>query len=803
MRYQSGSTLAAAGLAILCLPPLHAQPSPALSTAAALNRYCATCHNAKVKVAGLVINPTDAANPGSNAALWEKVIRKLRTAEMPPAGAPRPDPATYDAMASFLESEVDRTAAARPNPGKLPLLHRLSRTEYQNAIRDLLGLDAMPKELDYSLLLPPDNAGSGFDNLADLLFVSPSAMERYMDAAEKISRLAVGDASAPVMVNIYNLADEHPQNTHVDDLPFGTRGGAAIRSTFPLDGEYLIKVELAAATAHDPEQLEITVDGERAGLAGIEPRQPANKGTRAGRGPDSPKSRGPAPKPIEFRVPVKAGPRSIGVSFIERNEVRDEETLRPRMRSRGPLLAIATITISGPFRTSGPGDTPSRRRIFACRPASAADELPCARRILLELEHLAWRRPVASADLDPLMPFYEQGRKEGGFELGIERALERLLVSPQFLFRIERDPPGVAPGTPYKISDLELASRLSFFLWSSLPDYELLDAAASGKLREPGALEQQVKRMMADARSESLVTNFAEQWLFLRDLESKRPDDLLFPDYDESLVAAMRRETELFLSSVLRSGRSVLDLISGNYTFLNDRLARHYGIPGVQGSYFRKVTFPPESPRGGLLGQGSFLTITSYSTRTSPVVRGKWVLENLLSAAPPPPPPNIPALKTESPEKGKPLSMRAAMIQHRANPACAGCHARMDPIGFSMENFDAIGRWRDRDAAGPIDASGVLDGSKIEGVAGLKKALLAHPDEFVRTITERLLMFATGRNVQYYDAPAVRSIVRQAAAANYSFPSLILGVVKSVPFQMRVAQEEKRPAETTAMRGGR
>jgi hypothetical protein len=791
MRHYSRSMLAGAALAALRVVPLAAQQPTASSTSASLTRYCATCHNAKLKTGGFTINPAGAANPSSDAAAWEKVIRKLRTAEMPPAGAPRPDAATYNAMASFLETEIDRAATAKPAPGKLPLMHRLSHTEYRNAIRDLLALDAMPKEMDFSLLLPPDNASSGFDNLADLLFVSPSDLERYLDAAEKISRLAVGDPSAPVMVNIHNLPDEYPQIARVDELPFGTRGGAAIRSHFPLDGEYTIKVELTAAS-RDPEQLEITIDGERVELAPIEAGR-GGKGSRGTRTRDGFVRPGPAAKPLEFRVPVKAGPRLVGVSFIERNEIRDEETLRPRMRSRGPQLAIAAITISGPYQAAGAGDTPSRRRIFACHPASAADELPCAKRILLALERRAWRRPVTEADLDLLLPFYEAGRKDGGFERGIQRAIERLLVSPQFLFRIEHDPPHVAPGTPYRITDLEFASRLSFFLWSSLPDDELLDIATAGTLREPAVLQRQVRRMLADARSESLVTNFAEQWLYLRDLESKRPDDLLFPDFDESLSAAMRQETDLFLASVLRSNRSVLDLIGANNTFVNERLARHYGIPNVQGSYFRKVTFPPESPRGGLLGQGSFLTITSYSTRTSPVVRGKWVLQNLLSAAPPPPPANIPALKTEGAEKGKTLSMRDAMVQHRADPACAGCHARMDPIGFAMENFDALGRWRDRDAAGPIDASGVLpEGTRIDGVAGLKKELLAHPDQFVRTVAEKLLMFATGRNVQYYDAPALRAIVRQSAAANYTFESLILGVVSSAPFQMREAQQERR-----------
>jgi hypothetical protein len=463
------------------------------------------------------------------------------------------------------------------------------------------------------------------------------------------------------------------------------------------------------------------------------------------------------------------------------------------MRGRGTEPAIALVTLSGPYDPQGPGDTPSRRRIFSCHPSESAAELPCAKQILSTLARRAYRGPVTGQDLDDLLPFYTAGSKEAGFERGIQRALERMLVSPQFLFRIERDPAGVAPGAPYRISNLELASRLSFFLWSSIPDDELLDAAINGKLSQPAVLEQQVRRMLADKRSESLVTNFAEQWLFLRDIDAKTPDELLFPDFDETLRAAFRRETELFLDSVLRENRSVLDLLTANYTFVNERLAKHYGIPNVEGSYFRRVTLPEGSPRGGLLGQGSILTITSYATRTSPVVRGKWVLENLLSAPPPPPPPNIPALKTEGAEPGKVLSMREAMTQHRASPACASCHARMDPIGFAMENFDAVGKWRDRDHGNSIDTSGVLpDGTKFDGMAGLKQALLRHPEQFVDTVAEKLLMYGIGRNVQYFDRPAVRQIVRESAQSNYTLASLVVGVVDSVPFQMREAAEAKQ-----------
>jgi len=761
--------------------------APASTTPAAVfSRYCVTCHNARLKTAGLVIEPDDLANGAGNQELlgkwetWEKVVRKLRSSTMPPPGAPRPDQATYDAVAAYVEGALDRAASTKPNPGSLPLLHRLSRTEYQNAIRDLVAIDALPKEMDYSLLLPSDNVSSGFDNIADLLFVSPTTMERYVEAARKISRLAVGDPSMPAMVNIHRLHPEHWQDARVEDLSIGTRGGLAVHTYVPLDAEYIVKVDVAGAP-RDAHQIEITLDNERVELATV-----GENGRAGGRGRAAPA------RPLEFRIPMKAGPRQVGVTFIEHTQARDEETLRPRMRGRGTQPALASVTISGPYNVKGPGDTPSRRRLFVCRPASAqsgaigADELECATRVLSTLVRRAYRRPETDADVQRLLPFFTAGRSEGGFDRGIQRALERVLVSPQFLFRIEREAPDVAAGTSYRISDVELASRLSFFLWSSIPDDELLDVAAAGQLKSREVVERQVGRMLADPRSESMVTNFAAQWLYLRDIEAKQPDELLFPDFDETLRSAFHRETELFLDSILRENRSVLDLLTANYTFVNERLALHYGIPNVQGSDFRRVTFPEGSPRGGLLGQGSILTLTSYATRTSPVLRGKWVLDNLLASPPPPPPPNIPALKTEGTEPGKTLPMREAMTQHRANPACASCHARMDPIGFAMENFDAVGKWRDRDGGSRIDASGVLPGgTTFNGMAGLKAALLAHPQEFASAVAEKLLMYALGRNLQYYDAPAVRQIVREAAPANYTLASLITGVVNSVPFQMR------------------
>lgn len=686
---------------------------------------------------------------------------------MPPLAAPRPSADTYKSVASYLETELDRAAAAKPDPGKLPHLRRLTRTEYQNAIRDLLAIRDLPKEMDYRLLLPADNSSSGFDNIADLLFVSPVILERYLEAARKISRLAVGDPNMPELVNIHRLPADLPQDERVEDLPFGTRGGIAIKSYFPLDGDYQIRLEIAGAN-REAHRIEITVDGEHkddllVGSAGV------------GRGTEP-----------EFTIPIPAGQHLLGITFVERTDAADEAVLRPRMRGRGTQPAIASVILSGPLNRKGPGDTESRRRIFVCRPATAAEEMPCARRILSTFVTRAYRRPATDADVDALMPFYTAGRAEASFDLGIQKSLERALVSPQFLYRIERDPVGSAPGGTYPVSGLELASRLSFFLWSSIPDDELRDLGASNRLRDPQVLAQQVRRMLADPRSESLITNFAAQWLFLRDVAVKEPDILMFRDFDQTLRRGFERETELFLDSILRQNRSVVELLTANYTFLNERLAQHYGIPNIQGSYFRRVDLPPGSPRGGLLGQGSILTLTSYSTRTSPVLRGKYVLENLLAAPPPPPPADVPALKTESESNGQPFSMREAMELHRAAPACAGCHARMDPIGLSLENFDAIGRWRDRDNGKPLDVVGVFpDGTRFEGLAGLKATLGKDPDRFVTAVTEKLLMYAAGRNLQYFDAPAVRAIVRGSRASNYTFESLVLGVVNSPPFQMR------------------
>ena len=749
-----------------------------------VSEYCTDCHNPTLKTGGVVLDPATLTNPSTNAELWERAIKQLRAKSMPPVGNPRPDDAGYKQIASYLETELDRTATAKPNPGELPALHRLTRTEYRNAIRDLLALDNLPKEMDFTMLLPADNSASGFDNIADLLYVSPVVMERYLDTATKISRLAVGDPQMPVMVNVHQTPGEEPQNSRVDELPFGTRGGVAIHSYFPMDAEYDFQVD-TAGSAREAHQLEITVDGERKQLIQV---GGAGGGGRGGRGG----GRGSAAGPPQYRIAVTAGPHLIGVTFVQITEALDEATLHPRQRTRGTQPAISAVTIRGPYKATGSGTTPSRQRIFVCQPKDAAAESPCAKQILSTLLRGAYRRPTTDQDLAALMPFYESGRKERDFDLGIQTALERLLVSPQFLYRIERDPAGAAPGSVYRVNDLELASRLSFFLWSSIPDEELLSVAASGKLKQPAVLEAQVKRMLADSRADSMVTNFASQWLYLHDVNVKAPDLFVFRDFDEGLRQSFEKETELFLTSILRENRSVLDLLTANYSFVNERLAKHYGIPNIRGSEFQRVTFPEGSPRGGLLGQGSILLLTSYSTRTSPVLRGKYVLENLLASPPPPPPPNVPSLKTEA-KSGDALSLRDAMVAHRADPACANCHARMDPIGFAMENFDAVGQYREQDAGKPVEVrSTLVDGTVVDGIPGVKKLLLNDPDRFVGAVAQKLLMYGIGRNTQYFDAPAVRKIVRDASMNGNTFSALVLGVVKSDPFQMRAAKLEKQ-----------
>jgi hypothetical protein len=763
-RYVLGITVATP-LAVGAVWWLTSRHADAAATRNLLDRYCTECHNDAELAGNLAIEPARLESVAADAEHWEKIVRKLRAETMPPEG-PRPAHASYARAAAYLEEELDAAAAVSPDPGDVPAFRRLTRTEYRNVIRDLLALEDLPSELDFELLLPADNAASGFDNIADLLFVSPVVMERYIAAAQKIARLAVGDLRAPVMVNIHQISEQQPQDERVDGLPFGTRGGLAVRTYLPLDAQYTVDVE-TASPAGEPHEIELSVDGVRVAVSPIglpkEGRRTADQ--------------------LTFRVPLTAGPHLLGITFVERSEALDEDIVRGRVRGRGTLPAIAMATIRGPYDATGPGETPSRSRIFVCQPRAEADERACADQILRALAHRAYRRPVTDADLADLQPFYEQGRAEGSFETGIQFALERLLVSPQFLYRVEREPAGpeAAP-----VDDLELASRLSFFLWSSMPDDELLAAAEARTLREPAVLRAQVQRMLADARSESMVTNFAAQWLFLRDVATKDPDIFLFPDHDPGLRVAMMRETELFVDSVLRGGGSVLDLLTAKHTFVNERLAKHYGIPNVQGSYFRRVELGDDSPRNGLLGQGSVLTVTSYAARTSPVLRGKYVLDNLLASPPPPPPPDVPSLATEDAEGGAPLTMREAMERHRADPVCAGCHAKMDPIGFALEHFDAVGRWRDEDAAGPIESkSELVDGTVVDGPDGVRALLTSRPELFVSALTEKLMMYALGRNVQYYDAPAVRAVVRRAAARNYEFSAIVEGIVASVPFQMR------------------
>ncbi|HEU4619918.1 MAG TPA: DUF1592 domain-containing protein [Gammaproteobacteria bacterium] len=747
--------------------------------AATVRTYCVDCHDSVTRSGDVVLDPRQVADVGPHAETWEKVVRKLRAHAMPPAGESRPEPAVYTRVSNYLERELDSAAAAAPNPGTLPLLHRLTRTEYENAVRDLLGLDHLPAELSYDVLLPADNSSSGFDNIADLLFVSPVILERYVEAARKIARLAVGDVDMPTMVNMHPLSLERPQDEHVEGLPFGTRGGLEAQSYFPLDADYTFHVELAGFP-RERHELEITIDGARVASTEI--------GGGQGRGRGGPRGGG-GQRALEFKVPVAAGPHVVGATFVTRTLALDESTVRVQRRSRGTLPAIELVTISGPYDATGPGDTPSRRRIFVCTPHGPAEETPCAHEILATLARHAYRRPVTDDDVGVLMSFYKDARAEElGFDAGVERAIERLLVSPQFLYRVERVPAGATPGKPFEITPLELASRLSFFLWSSLPDDELLERAVSGELADDRVLAAEVDRMLKDPRAESLVDNFASQWLFLDDVRTKDPDLFVFRDYDDGLREDLIEETKLFVASIFGENRSVLDLIRADYTFLDERLAKHYGIPYIGGSRFRRVTLPPESHRGGLLGQGSILTLTSYPTRTSPVLRGKYVLGNLLASPPPPPPPNVPALNAETTGERATVTLREAMAAHRANPQCASCHAQMDPIGFALEHYDAVGRWRETDGGLPIEDASVLpDGKKVDGLDGVKRLLLDDPERFVSALTEKLLMYALGRNVQYYDRPAIREIVRGAADENYTFAALIRGIAESVPFRMRMA----------------
>ena len=761
--------------------------SPA-SERALLDKYCVTCHNEKLKTGGLMLDKMDVNNIGDGAETWEKVVRKIHGGTMPPQGMPRPDQATLDSFAGSLETSLDRAAISRPEPGHAGM-HRLNRVEYGNAIRDLLGL-----KVDVTGLLPADDESNGFDNIADVLKVSPSLLEQYLSASRTVASLAVGDKGLGPVAQVYQVPPNLAQADHIEGLPLGTRGGILIHQNFPLDGEYEFSVYLlrnivgymtGLEYAH---QFEISVDGTRIFLShvgGDEDNRMMD--TNLGLAGNTIDAR------LRVRAPLKAGPHEIGVTFIARNHAESVEPLQPFTRNidlqdMNGIPLIDRVQITGPFAATGSGDTPSRRRIFTCHPSKESEELPCAKQVISTLARRAYRRPVTDSDLEILLSFYQKGRNKGSFDAGIETALRLILTDPKFLYRMEPDPANAVSGAINRITDLELASRLSFFLWSSIPDDELLTVAMQGKLKDPAVLQQQVKRMLADPKADSLVTNFASEWLFLRNLQSVNPANEDFPNFDENLRQAFRQETEMFVGSVFHEDRNVLDLLTADYTFVNERLAKHYGIPNIYGSQFRRVPVAQDERRG-LLGQGSILTVTSYPTRTSPVLRGKWILENIMGTPPPAPPPNVPALK-ESDEGGKVTTVRERMEEHRKNPTCATCHKVMDPLGFSLDNFDAIGQWRTKESGLPIDASGQLaDGTKISGIVDLRKALLTHPERFVGTMTEKLMTYGLGRGLEYYDMPVVRGITRDAAKNNDRFSSIVMGIVNSTAFQMKRAPE--------------
>jgi mono/diheme cytochrome c family protein len=771
--------------------PARAAAAPAAAPAPAahktlVDQYCVTCHNARLKTGGLALDGLDLARLPEHAEVWEKVVKKVRAGVMPPQGIRRPDAQALQAFVAYVEDGLDHGAVARPDPGR-PMLHRLNRAEYRNAIRDLLALD-----VDVASLLPPDDSAFGFDNISDVLGVSPSLQERYLAAAARISAVAVGDPALRPGSDTYRVAQDLSQNQHVEGLPLGTVGGLRVRHFFPLDGEYDFQTKLYRTNLdmvrglQYPSEFEVAIDGKavhHVTIGGTEDLvQLFEKPTDTG---------GAVEARMRVRVKVPAGPHEVTVAFVDHLAVKDTVRVQPFLRSSADNFEwagrphIQTLAVTGPFDPTGPGDTPSRRAIFTCRPATRAGERACASQILGRLARRAYRQPVGVDELAPILEFYDAARAGGSFESGIQRGLQRILASPRFAFRVERDPAGAAPGSVHAVSGVELASRLSFFLWSSIPDEPLLRAAAQGTLTQPAVLEQQVRRMLADPRSEALVTNFAGQWLQLRNVRSVQPNSDEFPDFDDNLRQGFRRETELLFATIVKEDRNVLDLLRADFTFVNERLARHYGIPNVYGSRFRRVPVTDDSRRG-ILGQGSMLAVTSHAERTSPVLRGKWVLENLLGLPVPPPPPDVPSLKGNT-EGEKPTTVREQLALHRADPVCASCHKVMDPVGFALENFDAIGAWRTREPGGPIDASGQLaDGTPVNGVVTLRNAILDKPDLFVATMTEKLLIYALGRGVDARDMPAVRGVLHAAAKDDYRFSSIVLGIVRSVPFRMRM-----------------
>ena len=805
-------------LTVASVAAVQAAPAPGQEATtptadrALLDRYCVRCHSDALLTAGLTLQGLDISDVGSDPEVWEKVLGKLRTGGMPPPGRPRPSEDEAAPLVSWLETSLDRLALDNPDPGR-PAVHRLNRTEYGNAVRDLLDL-----EVDVATLLPPDDSGGGFDNIADVLTISPLLLERYMSAARKVSRLAIGDPALRAV--LYRVPRTLVQDGRTDeDLPLGTRGGTAIHHYFPVDGEYVFKLRMKRNRIDEIRgllhtyRIDVLIDGQRVqsfpvggdrieqGKEGLEETYTALANYLTHADDD-----------MEFQVPVTAGPHVVGVTFPSRSteiEGPSEKPVQPiswdYYHAKLGLAGIGSVEVRGPYNVTGPGTTPSRDRIFSCRPSpgdSESLERSCAEQIISTLARRAFRRPLTDADLRTLLEFYDTGRADGGFEAGIELALQRILVSPYFVFRVEHDPAGIAPGAPYQLNDLELASRLAFFLWSSIPDDQLLDLAVGGQLSSPAVLDGEVRRMLADPRSIALVSNFAAQWLGTRNLPFAVPNEDRFPEYDANLRRAFTRETELFVQSILREDRSVVDLVTADHTYVNERLARHYGIPNVQGNWFRRVSLGPDQvARGGVLGHGSVLTVTSLATRTSPVNRGKWILENILGTPPPPPPDDIPALEEEDTE-GEAFSMREAMAVHRKNPVCASCHAKMDPLGLALENFNAIGAWRIRaEDDEVIDPSGALPGgATFTGPIDLRRVLLSKPEQFAETVVEKLLMYATGRGLEYYDRAAMRSIAREAAADGYRLSSLVLGVVRSVPFQMRRSAEGQAESTVASQR---
>ena len=767
--------------------PKAASATSATATATAdkralLDKYCVGCHNARVQNGKMRLDDADISKVGDHGATWERVVRKMRGGVMPPPGAPRPDKVAYEGMASWLESELDAAAAKRPDPGRTESLHRLNRTEYGNIVRDVLGL-----EMDFSDLLPIDDSGGGnasFDNIATSLRLTQTLLEQYLSVALKVSRTAVGGNPPPVELQ-FNAPSAQRQDVYIDGMPFGTRGGTRFTHIFPVDGEYEFEINQGGRG-----QIDFAIDGERIKLIDFAPKpRNAEYDAIAGGGME--------PDNIIHRMVVKAGPHEVTAAYLKTSATPKIEGDRTPYYGGGGQggggfggsQGVSSVILRGPAKVIGKGDTPSRQRIFTCKPASAGTEDACAKTILSKVGRRMYRRPLSPLDVDVLMAQYKEGRAETDFEGGVERGIRAMLVNPNFLFRVVADPAKPGPDGVYPINDIDLASRIAFFIWSSAPDDQLLNLAVAGQLLAPGVLDKQVKRMLADPRAESLTRSFASQWLWIRNIKASLPSEPIFPNFDETLRQAFQKEIELFFAAVVREDRSAIDLIDGDFTFINERLAKHYGIPGVYGTDFRRVQLSADSPRRGLLGKGLLLLVTSRSTRTSPVVRGKWILENMLGTPPPAPPANVPALPEQKQADGRVLTVRELMAKHRANPVCASCHSNIDPAGFALEQFDGIGKWRLVDAGfQPIDASGTFpDGTKFSGINDFRTLMISKKQQFVTTMADKLMMYALGRGTAHYDAPAVRKVVRDAALSNYKISSIVLGIVKSVPFQMRKA----------------